>query len=183
MSKLSDTGEYKSRGYVPYALWPEEKKDAARARARKYRAKDPQKARDSTKRWRLNNLELVKSNKYKWLDDPINRVKHSLYAAKRRAKAKGLEFSVSIDDIMPLPEKCPVLGIQLNYYGAKRSNGVGGGFIDDSPTVDRIDSTKGYVSGNVRVISWRANRLKSDANIEELRAILRYMENEQCRAC
>jgi hypothetical protein len=40
--------------------------------------------------------------------------------------------------------------------------------VIESPTLDRIDNSKGYIVGNVWVISMRANRLKSDATVDEL---------------
>ncbi len=43
-------------------------------------------------------------------------------------------------------------------------------------TLDRVVPSLGYVKGNVRVISFRANRLKNNATIDEIRAILAYME-------
>ena len=50
--------------------------------------------------------------------------------------------------------------------------------IDNSPNLDRIFPKKGYVPGNVRVISQRANRIKSDATVEEMRAVLRDMQKQ-----
>ena len=47
------------------------------------------------------------------------------------------------------------------------SGSSGGRF--NSPALDRIDNTKGYIRGNVWVISHRANQMKVDANIEELK--------------
>jgi hypothetical protein len=58
-----------------------------------------------------------------------------------------------------------LLGITLDCRAPSRS--------DNLPSIDRIDPSKGYVKGNVWVISWRANRLKSDATFEELEAIVR----------
>jgi len=49
---------------------------------------------------------------------------------------------------------------------------------DSSPSLDRIDNTKGYVKGNVAVICYRANWLKNNANVKEIEAILRYMKGE-----
>lgn len=90
-----------------------------------------------------------------------------LYAAKSRAKAKGLEFSLKPEDIV-IPERCPVLWHTLKHsYGSYGSG-------DWSPTIDRIDSTKGYTRDNVTVISARANRLKGDATVEELECIVSY---------
>lgn len=42
---------------------------------------------------------------------------------------------------------------------------------DDSYSLDRIDSSKGYIKGNVWVISLRANRIKNDSTPDELRLI------------
>jgi hypothetical protein len=47
---------------------------------------------------------------------------------------------------------------------------------DSSPSLDRIDNSKGYVKGNVAVISFRANTLKNNATADELRAIANFMD-------
>jgi hypothetical protein len=85
-----------------------------------------------------------------------------LNRSKSRAKKKGFEHNITIDDIL-IPDKCPLLGIPL----IKGENSVHA----NSPTLDRIDSTKGYVKGNVWVISYKANTIKSDATPEELLTI------------
>ncbi len=59
-----------------------------------------------------------------------------------------------------IPERCPILGIPL-ARGTQKQN-------DRSPSIDRIDNTKGYVPGNVQVISLKANRMKNDATDTEL---------------
>ena len=59
-----------------------------------------------------------------------------------------------------------MLGIKLERLD-KRHNG--------SPSLDRIDNTKGYIKGNVKVISWRANAIKKDATLEELKALVNYL--------
>lgn len=87
-----------------------------------------------------------------------------LHNAKARAKATGVPFTISVHDIV-IPTHCPILGIPLfQSTGSK-----GGG--QNSPSLDKIEPERGYVPGNIIVISNRANRLKSDASIEELRAI------------
>lgn len=91
-----------------------------------------------------------------------------LLCAKHRAKKTGKEFNLVYEDIV-IPDVCPVLGIPISITNSK-------GFRDSSPTLDRKDSSKGYTKGNVFVISWRANKLKSDATVEEMEAIIRYMQ-------
>lgn len=96
------------------------------------------------------------------------RVEATIYHnARQRARRLGLEFSITVYDIK-IPEFCPVLGIPL----VSRSK-----LHDGSPTLDRRDTSRGYSPDNVRVISWRANRIKSDSTAEELEKILCYMSD------
>lgn len=78
--------------------------------------------------------------------------------ARKRARVSGLKFTISRDDII-IPTTCPVLGIPIRIGGARSAY---------SPSLDRIDPRRGYVPGNVRVISDRANRLKSNRSVDEL---------------
>lgn len=66
-----------------------------------------------------------------------------------------------------LPTHCPVLNIPLRYLAK-------GYRQDNSPSIDRIDSNVGYLPENVHIISWKANRLKSNATPEELRLVAAY---------
>ena len=89
-----------------------------------------------------------------------------MYGAKGRAKKLGLEFNLTIEDII-IPEFCPVLGIKL-----KQSFG---NLSDASPSLDRIVPELGYVKGNVKVISNRANTIKNNATLSELEKIAEYV--------
>ena len=91
-------------------------------------------------------------------------------AAKARAKKNNLAFNIEISDIV-IPEYCPVLGIKL-----KRARGEKGPKAF-SPSLDRINNKLGYIKGNVRIISFRANSLKKDAEIEELEKIILDMKS------
>lgn len=88
--------------------------------------------------------------------------------AKRSARLKKIPFALVPEDIT-VPAVCPVLGLVLAVGEGKRT--------DASPSLDRLVPNLGYVRGNVRVISWRANNLKSDATLNEMRAVLTYMES------
>jgi hypothetical protein len=79
-----------------------------------------------------------------------------------RAERDGLEFSIDVSSLV-LPTHCPVLGLELFITGEGRT--------DHSPTLDRIDNKRGYIPGNVVVVSWRANRLKNDATLDEIRKL------------
>ena len=95
-----------------------------------------------------------------------------LRGAKWRSRKAGIEFSITVDDF-EVPSHCPILGIELvGKYGLGKGNHA----RENSPSLDRIDPSLGYVPGNVVVVSWRANRIKSDATLEELRQIVRFYD-------
>ncbi len=94
-------------------------------------------------------------------------VGHLLKEARRRAAKRGLEYMIGRDDLK-YDGFCPVFGwrFQIGPRGPAM------------PTLDRIDSSRGYVPGNVMIISWRANLLKSNASLSEMENVLRYMRRE-----
>lgn len=92
--------------------------------------------------------------------------KYIIRSAKRRALSQGIPFDIDYTDIS-IPEYCPLLGIKLNKH-------VGEGKLhDDSPSLDKIIPELGYTKGNVWIISNKANRMKSNATIEELELLVR----------
>ena len=91
-----------------------------------------------------------------------------LYHSKWRAKRDGLEFNLTAEDIV-VPLTCPLLDIPLvlHYYSKFTKGGD-----PAAPSLDRLDPEKGYVKGNVAVISYRANSLKRDASLSELESLV-----------
>lgn len=82
--------------------------------------------------------------------------------AKQRCKKSGREFNIKVSDIV-IPDKCPILGIEINMNSGKS------GAYKNSPSLDRIDNSKGYLPDNIQVISQAANAMKHDASWEELK--------------
>jgi hypothetical protein len=91
-----------------------------------------------------------------------------LDAARGRCRAKGMEFEITTNDLKPFPTVCPILGLRLIYGGRRRGRGHA---VKSSASIDRLDNSRGYVRGNVRIISWRANKLRSDGTLKELVAV------------
>lgn len=85
-----------------------------------------------------------------------------LSGRRSNAKRSGIEFSLSIEDIQ-IPDVCPYLKVPLQKLGANK--GIRSGY---APSLDRIDPSKGYVKGNVEIISDLANKMKSNASKEQL---------------
>lgn len=101
----------------------------------------------------------------KYREDFYERV--LLNTLKARSRKRGLQFNLELSDLV-VPKFCPILGIEL-----KKNNKS---FCPDSPSVDRIDNTKGYVKGNVAIISNKANKMKSNYSLENFKALVKYME-------
>ncbi|MFY8211054.1 MAG: hypothetical protein ACOVLB_00075 [Candidatus Nanopelagicus sp.] len=91
---------------------------------------------------------------------------------KNTALKMGIPFTIELDQIEQ-PKYCPVLGIELNYAWG----GTAGHLRDPAKaTIDKVIPELGYVPKNVYIISWRANKLKSDMTLEELEKIMKYMK-------
>lgn len=103
---------------------------------------------------------------------PDGWLKHALGNVRHRAKKSGIECSITYKDLY-MPDVCPVLGIPIEIKFGERAL-----YNPNSPSIDRTDNSKGYIPGNVRVISLRANLLKKDATLDEIRKLLKYMEGE-----
>jgi hypothetical protein len=85
--------------------------------------------------------------------------------AKYRAKLKKLDFDLTPKDIV-IPKTCPVLGIPIYPYS-----------LSNSPSLDRIDNTKGYTKDNVVIVSFKANRMKGAATLDELSRLVNFYKN------
>lgn len=116
--------------------------------------KDLDREKIANKLWRLKNKSRKNSLDKEYRKDTHTHWLH--YNAKRRAKSKGIEFNIEESDIT-IPEFCPVLKVKLES-GTRHP-----------PSLDRIDNSKGYIKGNVWVISRKANTMKNDATAEELK--------------
>ena len=86
-----------------------------------------------------------------------------------RAKKKGRSHNIHWKpDILPIcVDICPVFGFPLNYSNNK--------LAFDSPTLDRVDNSRGYEPDNIAVISRRANSMKGDGTAEDVKMLLEWM--------
>ena len=82
----------------------------------------------------------------------------SFMRRKKKARKMGREFSIKWEDL-EFPTICPLLGIDLDYSKfAPWAN---------TPSLDRKDNSKGYVPGNVWIISMRANTEKRQKSLDD----------------
>ena len=151
-------------------------KDNARADGRRSRCRECAAAyfQDKYKdpEWRKRHNQYAK----KWRKTLKDETPEHLWAidavanARQRAKRSAVAFDIDVEYVRGLVvNTCPLLGLPLLYAQPKLS--------DRSPTLDRKNPTLGYTKGNVAVVSHRANRLKSDSNMEELQTLLNNLIN------
>lgn len=112
---------------------------------------------NTIKRTYKNYKPLREGIKRYQLKNPTYRL---FYTAKQRALKQNIEFSIEISDLS-IPDTCAYLNIPL-------TNMLGEGRVFSNASLDRIDSTKGYIKGNIQIISDLANRMKSNATPEQL---------------
>ena len=87
-----------------------------------------------------------------------------LKEAKYRAKKKGLPFNLELSDII-IPTTCPVYGMPMQYNTGW-----------NSPSIDRIDNSKGYTKDNIIIVSVKANSHKSTATLDELKQLVSFYD-------
>jgi hypothetical protein len=88
-------------------------------------------------------------------------------ASRATAKRNGLPHNLELSDII-IPKFCPVLGIELKVNKGRPKF--------DSPSLDKLVPSLGYVKGNVSVMSYRANWLKQNSSIEEITKLAEWMK-------
>ena len=118
-----------------------------------------------------SDAELSDYSKAEMLEAHVRKkLANNLAVAANKCREQGIPFDITADDLMPAPLKCPVFGFKLDWY----KDGRGG--ADDSPSIDRLIPEEGYVAGNVMLISYKANRIKNDSNLPELRMVADWVE-------
>lgn len=146
--------------------------ESYRENERKYARNYNNDHKDERREYRLEYEEKpatkqkIRKTSRRWFDRSPERC--ILYSARGRAKREKLPFNLELSDIV-IPEFCPVLGIKL-----EKGDGC---VCDTSPSIDQIVPNAGYVRGNIQIISHRANTIKSNASLEELKKLVAYLEN------
>jgi len=146
--------ENKEKRTESYKKYYQENKEKINEHSKEYYQENKEKINEQTKQYRLENKE-------KWMCN----------TSKVRAKQKNLPFNLSTEylkEIWPEDNKCPALGITMRK----------GDFCvtDHSPTLDRIIPKLGYIKGNVQVVSALANRIMSNATVNQVMAVAKHYE-------
>lgn len=118
-----------------------------------------------------SRMDLYKSDRDRYREME-NTLEFQFRQRRNAALKKGIPFTINYEELNQ-PEFCPILGIKLNYGWG----GLNGHLRDPAKaTIDKKIPKLGYIKGNVYIISWRANKLKSDMTLDELEKILNYLK-------
>ena len=159
---------------MPYKNMEEQKKYL-----KEYRKKQRQEyLKEYNKKYYLINKEKIikqttENKKRIAKEDPV----YSLFVrAKERAKKRNILFDIDkeyLKSIYPKNNKCPILNIdfQLGFLNEIKKN------KDYAPSLDRIIPDKGYVKGNLVIVSFIANRVKNNVSVETLEKIVNFYKN------
>jgi len=139
--------------------------------------KNPEKYIALTKQWQKDNVEKLKDYRVQYYQEhkeeyELNISARKLSSAKQRAIKYNLPFNITeqdIKDVWPIDNKCPALDIEFIIGGRDTMN-------YDSPSLDRIIPSKGYVKGNIQIVSALANNIMSNATPEQVIKVGQYFK-------
>lgn len=147
----------KDKKVVAAVAWQEENREAHNAAVARYAERNPEVALEAGKRYRDKVRHTIG---YKQ--------RNMVTRAKRRAKEGGYPCTITVDDVAAAwapDNRCPVFGFEFDLTGED---------LQRTPSLDKINPELGYIPGNIVVVSYRANSIKQDSTLDELRVLLEY---------
>ena len=117
----------------------------------------------------------IKEKYQKQRSEETHVLRRLLAKAKGRAKAKGLPFDLTIEWLQTMViSHCPITLQPIDWLKEEVANGMPG---PNSPSIDRTDSSKGYVKGNIAIIGDKWNRWKSNMELNDLLLLTQYVQS------
>lgn len=157
--------EYNSQYYA-------KNKDHIVERAVQWQQSNKDRHNEAVSRYAERNPETGKRAMQKYVDKQKGTVlwaqRQMLYRARARAKKHDIPFNITLEDIQnvwPHDNSCPVFGVPFDLNGTN---------MQYCASLDKVNPKLGYVVGNIIVISYRANSIKQDSTLEELRVLLEF---------
>lgn len=124
--------------------------------------------RAETKAYRERHNERYYRNQCNVRNSFTGRIKDMHHNCKTRAKIKGFDFDIEIDDIINLYAeqngRCAITNQEMDFKSSNRKKA--------NPfriSIDRIDSNGGYTKNNIRLVCWSVNQMKGDKTEEEFK--------------
>lgn len=93
----------------------------------------------------------------------IKMLKNRLWSIRRQVKAKNWEYDIDLQYLLDLWDKQKGLCAYSNKLMSFDKNDK------NVISIDRIDSKKGYIQGNVALVRWKINQAKSNLLLEDFK--------------
>lgn len=114
-------------------------------------------------RYKTNAKEIQAYRKLKRENDLETKIKHTLRNSKQGAKTKGFDFSITYEYVLDVwnhqAGKCALSGEIMVVHGDR--------YLSNMLSLDRIDSSIGYIKGNVQWVCVKYNMMKAHATLED----------------
>lgn len=163
------TGKPCRRGHIAprYAASSTLCVECVKLNSAKRRAKTIQELKE---RYRADPDKYRKMERERAMRDPKRYwVKNTISKAAARAEKTGVAFDLDVEYILGiLTEECPIFGTPFVFVGNKH-------VCAESASLDRLVPAKGYVKGNVVVISHLANTIKQNVTAREVAKVAQWM--------
>lgn len=157
--------------YVKQRKYKKENPDVIKAEKRRYYERN----KDKRRRYYQKNKEHIAQKAKESRTGKEGYIKTMLCSAKSRAKTKGWKFDLDLEFLMKhAGDHCPVDNLPFDWNRELD--------LDDSlplsiPSLDRIDSSRGYTKDNVIIIGDKWNRWKSNMTIDNLELLIKYVRS------
>ena len=138
-----------------------------KAYAREYQQRPEVKAKKKAYRQRPEVKARNNKNKKAWINSsPYNFVRHKVWHQKTSAKRRGIDWELDVEATIAKilrQGRCKLSGEKFVYKQGKGKRNL------YAPSIDRIDSRKGYVPGNIMFVCWAVNGMKQDLSLYQFK--------------
>lgn len=155
--------------------WQKANPDKLKAQKRRYKKANKDKVSSERKRHYQKHKEKILSRMEQERTGKEGYIKTMLSAAKHRAKNASLEFDLDLEYLLSIAtDHCPIDGTPFDWLRQLKQDKL---LNLATPSLDRIDSSKGYIKGNVKIIGWKWNYKKSNMNLDDLLLLVEYVRS------
>lgn len=157
---------------------PHADREVRLAYLKNYYKKNKTQMREYGRKYHADNREQILIQQKVYRTNPGKRMRAIGAVCIWRAKKKGLPYEPNLLSHLEAnpPVSCPCCGKVYDYEATIGPANTKSKGIDDSPSLDRRDNSKGYTLDNIQFICGRCNRIKCDASISELETVLNFMK-------
>jgi hypothetical protein len=154
------------------AAYAKRHSDRIKARQKAWREKNKDKQREYNRNWKIQNGEQHRRTYLAWFSQPSARFGTLVTNRVADAVRRGIEYDeVALRELcQEQPLRCAFCDVALDFVS-------GVGKIPNGPSIDRVDTRRGYVKGNIAVLCNKHNEIKGKATADEHRRIAEFIDS------